>query len=260
MKKLASLIVLLGMFVGSIVASDDLRPAYILHEYEGEVYVTNVYTGDTANLTEDIDGFATSPMWGGSDYVTFVVSEQERHSRRDLALGEIVVVNVETLEITEILRCQLEDVQCALPQMNRDATTLVFTAIRTRDDYPVQYLQDLATGSLDVLQSGDIEVLSQHNKWIDNERFVLEGRWDGQSATCRVFNTYEGTYSTNDNCSVTASAAWAGPNWENVGQVSNSARTWVEVTTTASGYIETLWEHDGWIARGNPWRVIPPTR
>ncbi len=251
MKRLLFVTLLFSLLAGgSLAQAGDIRPSWFLMENSGDILVVEAQSQTTVNVTADLEENATSPAWSVDGmYISFIIVD-EVPVRSDMARGVAAWVEFDDagFEINTVSRCEQGDVVCTNAAISGD--WLVFTAIRTADEYPLLYAYNITNDELELLQSGGFSFMYVSNRW-EGDRYVAVGNYDGNTKIARIFEVpgpgYETSYST-----LMPQATYQGCNFENLSQqASLDGHYTVQIRV---GNSTNFTEFEGLAALGPVWR------
>lgn len=251
MKRLMFLVMFFSLLAGgSLVQAGDTRPSWFLMENDGEILIVEAQSETVINVTVDLEENATSPFWSQDGmFISFIIVD-EVPIRNDIPRGVAAWVEFddENFEVNTIERCEQGDVVCTNATISGD--WMVFTAIRTANDYPLLYAYDIINDELELLQSGGFSFLYVSNRW-EGDQYVAVGNYDGNTKIARIFEVpgpgFETSYST-----LMAQANYQGCNLESLSQQESlDGRYTVQIRV---GNSTSFIEFEGLAGLGPVWR------
>lgn len=235
---------------GSLAQAGDIRPSWFLVEDSGEILAVEAQSQTTLNVTSDLEENATSPSWSVDGmHISFIIVD-EVPVRNNIPLGIAAWVEFDDadFEINTVSRCEQGDVVCTNAAIS--GNWMVFTAIRTADDYPLLYAYNITNDELVMLQSGGFSTMYVSNRW-EGDRYVAVGNYGGNTKIARVFEVpgpgYETSYST-----LMLQTTYLGCNLESLSQeASMDGHYTVQIRV---GNSTSYTEFEGLAALGPVWR------
>lgn len=250
MKLFVFVLIVLSLTASGSAFAQDTRPSWFLMENDGDIFAVDAQSETVISITAELKEDATYPFWStDGSLISFILTENLPTSRNQTPYGVAAWTdfNDGEFEINTVPRCEQSDVTCTNASIS--GGWMVFTAVRTRDGYPILYAYDITRGDLELLQSGGFYPDHVSNRWKDGQ-YIVVGQFDSTRQVARIFDIpgpgYETSYSTG-----VPGVGYLGCNLEAVMQVGRGSRQFVEVRFDQS--FDTL-EYEGRVGQGRVWR------
>jgi|GEM_PF-2014101 len=230
------------------LSPEQADPSVVLYSQRGDIIARDTWSGDTINFTEDIDDFASQPMWSGNG--EFIVYEVELGTSNE-QFPVPYIVELATMETASISRCELGDVVCAATQISPNGDWIAVFAYRFSDGYPIFYMYNVEDKSMEVVQSGNFDMSAAGNRWLDDNRYALVGPFiENGRVQRRIYEAPDFTY-TSDREIGAPSQTYLGCNSEVATSVFRNEARAIDIDYLGNVVLSLP---QSILARDNPWR------